>query len=136
MSSQAVIAIGAGEMIDLPPQHPLNGMRVYNIDVGLVGRRPGQAISFTIATRKSGDIIPFLRACSSGECELILMDADNDNWSVNFVAQKKIRLSVPIGQMNQEQALNTAHALVDAMQTARGIVYADEPQHDNNLSLC
>lgn len=136
MSRPAVIAIGAGDTLDLPAHHPLSGIRIFHVDVGLVGRRPGDAISFSIATRKSGDIIPFLRSCSSGECDLMLMEDLNDSWSVKFIAEKKVRLSVPIGQMSQGEALDRAKALVEAMQTAKGVVYADEPRPDHVPSLC
>lgn len=136
MGRSAVIAIGAGDVVDLPAQHPLSGIRIFNVDVGLVDRRAGDAISFSIASRKGRDIIPFLRSCSSGECDLMLKEDLNDSWSVIFIAEEKVRLSVPIGQMSQDEALDRARALVEALQTANGVVYADEPRPDHPPSFC
>lgn len=123
MTSRAVIAVGIGERIDTSVHPEYDGLHRFDIDVGIKGRRDGLAVSFPVVTRHSKNIIPFLRDCASGRYGVQMVHTETEGWCLNFVRSNRLYLSVPLGVMSEEDALQTSENVLAALRSAPGIHY-------------
>lgn len=136
MSAVPVIAIGAGELVELAPSNPLYGIRRFTVDVGLPGRRPGEAVSFSLVTRTAAEIVPFLRVCAAS-CDVRIVEVGASEWAMQFVSPGGLHLVVQFGKRDVDEAIDVAGAFLNGVQTGREVIYAAEPAADpGGMTLC